>query len=181
MVIKEYTFVAHIESDLVIDIFECEGSASLSYGSSVSSIRTPKEGLIFQEGINGQQHAFHLKTFSTTFFKVAALRAIVRWFPMDLERSIGTGYLDYQVGQLTYESSWRGLTIIWSSLKNKKKSSSIVNKIEYSLFVSQEEDKLKTASQCESSKNIIMHKANCIDANLTNLLNYTHSLSLEKS
>jgi hypothetical protein len=87
--------VTHIESDIIIDIFSCDGSFSLAYGPSTKTTQLPRESAFFREGINGQQHAVHLKTYSTTFFKVTAQRAILRWFPMDTERGIGTGYIDY--------------------------------------------------------------------------------------
>ena len=46
-------------------------------------------------GLPNQPHAFKLNRMSTTFYKVSAELAIVRWFPLNVEKGIGTGYLDY--------------------------------------------------------------------------------------
>ena len=39
--------------------------------------------------------------------------AILRWFPLDIQAGIGTGYLDYKVGSLRYESGVLGVKLIW--------------------------------------------------------------------
>lgn len=37
----------------------------------------------------------------------------MRWFPLIIEKGIGTGYLDYGIGKLRYESGVFGITLIW--------------------------------------------------------------------
>jgi len=46
-------------------------------------------------GLPNQPHAIRINRYSTTFFKIEAQLAIVRWFNMNIEKGIGTGYLDY--------------------------------------------------------------------------------------
>jgi hypothetical protein len=53
-------------------------------------------------GLASQPHAVRVNRLNTTFYKVQAPLAILRWFPLDLEQGVGTGYVDYQVGRLSY-------------------------------------------------------------------------------
>lgn len=64
-------------------------------------------------GLQNQPHAVRINTLSTTFYKIDAPLAIVRWFPFLIEKGIGTGYLDYGIGKLHYESGVFGITLIW--------------------------------------------------------------------
>lgn len=45
--------------------------------------------------ISNQPHAVRVTTYFTTFFRIKAEKAIMRWFPFDIEKKIGTGYIDY--------------------------------------------------------------------------------------
>ena len=47
----------------------------------------------------------------------------MRWFPLDIEKGIGTGYLDYEIGRLSYDSGVLNgvmgeISFVWEGLKN---------------------------------------------------------------
>lgn len=81
---EKYTFVTHAQSDLVVDLFECKGKASLVFGSSIKELQEKKKKELDLTPLGNQIHAIRINRFSTTFFRVTAPKAIVRWFPMDV-------------------------------------------------------------------------------------------------
>ena len=85
--------------------------------------------------LGNQMHAIRINRFSTTFFRVTTPKAILRWFPMDVENQLGTGYLDYEVGHLLYAPAFKGIELTWRSLTPKKKNKNQLFSVNYTLFI----------------------------------------------
>lgn len=85
LVRKEYTFVIHAQTPLILDIFECKGHSSLSYGKEREHLTVNGSHNLDVMGLQDQPHAVRVNQFGTTFYKVTAPLAIVRWFPFLIE------------------------------------------------------------------------------------------------
>lgn len=155
---EKYTFVTHAQSDLVVDLFECKGKASLVFGSSIKELQEKKKKELDLTPLGNQMHAIRINRFSTTFFRVTAPKAIVRWFPMDVQNQLGTGYLDYEVGHLIYASALKGIELTWRSLTPKKKSKNQLVSVNYTLFIAADEESLKAVSQCQLTDGLNIYK-----------------------
>ena len=100
-------------------------------------------------GLPNQPHAVRINQKSTTFYKIHADLAIARWFPLDISKGIGTGYLDYQVGLLKYESGVFGVTMVWEGLsKEDPLASSVILNATHNIYISSKAADLQSGSQC---------------------------------
>ena len=113
IVTNQYTFVTHTQTPLIVDIFECRGKSSIIYDDERNKLDQKNTKNLDIVGLNNQPHAVRINRLTTTFYKVAAQLAIMRWFPLDIERGIGTGYMDYSIGSLKYENGVFGVTFVW--------------------------------------------------------------------
>jgi hypothetical protein len=57
----------------------------------------------------------------------------MRWFPLDIENGIGTGYMDYSIGSLKYENGVFGVTLVWEGLSKGKDVDSSITQASYTL------------------------------------------------
>lgn len=89
-----------------------------------------------------------MNQFGTTFYKISAPLAIVRWFPFLIEEGVGTGYLDFAIGKLAYQSGVFGISLNWGSLVQERDTNSTIEKVMFTLYVSTNTDDLKAASHC---------------------------------
>ena len=94
--------MTHTQSALIVDIFECRGKSSIVYEDERNKLDRKSTKKLDIVGLNNQPHAVRINRLNTTFYKVKAELAIMRWFPLDIDQGIGTGYLDYSVGSLKY-------------------------------------------------------------------------------
>jgi hypothetical protein len=70
--------------------------------------------------------------------------------------------LDYEVGHLLYKATFNGVDFTWTSLSKAKKTESKVMNISYNLFISESEEDLKSASQCELTEGLAVYQQNNI-------------------
>ena len=94
--------MTHTQSPVIVDIFECRGKSSITYDDERSKLDQKSSKKLDIVGLNNQPHAVRINRLSTTFYKVKAELAILRWFPLDIEKGLGTGYMDYSIGSLKY-------------------------------------------------------------------------------
>ena len=102
VVMDNYTFVTHTGSSLILDIFECKGTSNIVYDGVREKLADKKGSKLDMVGLSNQAHAVKIDEKSTTFYKVSGELAILRWFPMNVQKGIGTGYLDYSIGTFKY-------------------------------------------------------------------------------
>lgn len=86
--------MTHTQSSLIVDIFECRGKSTIVYDEFRKNLNNNKNKLDIV-GISNQPHAVRINRMSTTFYKITAELAVIRWFPFDIKKGVGTGYLDY--------------------------------------------------------------------------------------
>ena len=88
--------------------------------------------------VSGQRHAIKIEESSTTFVKVQARDAVVRWLPIDYEAGLGLGYLKFVTGDLKYTAGFKVLSIDYQTLQQRKGSPSDtdIESIVYTLFIS---------------------------------------------
>ena len=136
-----------------MDIFECRGSASVAYGSSVKEIENKKERVLDKIGVPGQPHAVRIERWCTNLLvKVNAPLALIRWLPVNQDDEKGLGYYLYEAGSLKYDSVFREVSFIVEPLKLAKKNIKTKTRIvdiRYNLYISNSEEDLKEASLCE--------------------------------
>jgi len=67
---------------------------------------------------------------------------------MDMQKGIGTGYLDYGVVHPVYKSNFLGLSLTLETLRQLKEANTIIVDANYTLYISDSQEKLNTASHC---------------------------------
>lgn len=87
-------------------------------------------------GLKDQSHAVRVNQFGTTFYKILAPLAIVRWFPFLIEEGIGTGYLDFAIGKISYKSGVFGISLNWESLSQERETNSTIEKVIFTVYIS---------------------------------------------
>lgn len=72
----------------------------------------------------------------TTFYKILAPLAIVRWFPFIIEKGVGTGYLDFGIGKISYQNGVFEINLNWESFSQKRETKSTIEKVIFTVYVS---------------------------------------------
>jgi hypothetical protein len=68
----------------------------------------------------GQTHGIRILNPGTTFIRINSKKSIFKWLPMDPIKEKGMGYLNYEVGSITYSGSLMYLTVLWDSIFPKR-------------------------------------------------------------
>lgn len=100
-------------------------------------------------GIPGQSHAVKIDEFSTLYLKVKAPLATVVWTYLDVESEKGVGYFKYAIGGLEYVSSFQKINFKVGAVYQSKETSTRVDKIKYTLYISDSKEKIQEAVMCE--------------------------------
>lgn len=61
---------------------------------------------------------------------------------------MGTGYIDYAIGKLRYESGVFGITLVWESLSEARDTNSTLDSVSFTLYISTSSSDLQSGSQC---------------------------------
>jgi hypothetical protein len=104
-------FVVHSDGEFMLDVFECKGNANVLYGDSLKNVDKQKQQQLDTIGLSDQKHAVKISQKETTFLKISAERAIIRWLPLDFENERGMGYIKYSKGDMKYSSIFKYINI----------------------------------------------------------------------
>jgi hypothetical protein len=98
-------WVMYPEGSVLLDLFECEDNASILYSKSKADLDSLQSKPLDLIGMPNQPHAIKLLNPGATFIRIHSKKSYFRWLPMDPEKSKGMGYLDYDIGSITYSGS----------------------------------------------------------------------------
>lgn len=133
-------------------------------------------------GLSGQPHAVRVNRYSTTFFQLTAPLALARWFPFDIQKGIGTGYLDFQAGEVHFGVGFFGLDISWQSLSRVADRGSSLDTVQYTLYIASSSAALKSASQCGLQLGAdTLRIEQVVDENRVKKLNISMAYTVQKS
>ena len=77
-----------------------------------------------------------------TFINVTSEHALIRWLPINFENDQGLGYLRFSAGDIRYSSKFKKIIIEYQPLKMLKKTKSKVKEATYTLYVTNDSQKL---------------------------------------
>ena len=71
-------------------------------------------------GMPNQPHAIKIVNPGTTFIRIDSKKSFFRWLPIDSAKEKGMGYLNYDIGKITYSGSLLDLIVQWESVYTKR-------------------------------------------------------------
>ena len=77
------TFLINSDGEFLLDVFECQGDAKISYADILEKLDSSKSKLLESVGISEQKHAVKVVQSPQTFIRVIADNALVRWLPIN--------------------------------------------------------------------------------------------------
>lgn len=90
------------------------------YSNSKADLDTTSTKSLEMIGMPNQPHAIKILNPGVTFLRVSSQKSLVRWLPMDSKKEKGMGYLNYDIGTITYESNLLHLNVNWDSVYMKR-------------------------------------------------------------
>ncbi len=132
------------------------------YSNSKSALDSLESKSLDLIGMPNQPHAIKILNPGTTFLRVKSTRSYFRWLPMNSEKGKGMGYLDYDIGGISYTGSLLKLTVQWDSVFAKRDTKTRIISVEYVLIVGANASAVKDAMNCENykSQNILYYRYN---------------------
>jgi hypothetical protein len=103
-----------------LDLFECRDNATILYSQSKSDLDKLESKSLDLIGMPGQPHAIKIMNPGPTFVRIQSKRSYFRWLPIDAEKGKGMGYLDYDIGTISYTGSLLQLTVQWDPVYAKR-------------------------------------------------------------
>ncbi len=95
-----------------------------------------------------QPHAIKIINPGVTFVRIKSKRSYFRWLPIDTDKGKGMGYLDYDIGSITYTGSLLQLTVQWDPVYAKRETNSKLNQVNYVLIIGPNTPSVKSAINC---------------------------------
>lgn len=77
--------------------------------------------------------------------------ATVLWMPLVEAEERGVGYFKYSIGKLEYKSKFNMIEFLIGGVYRSKQTNTTVQKIVYTLYVSNSKTALQSAVMCEKS------------------------------
>lgn len=79
---NEGNFAIHHNGHVIVDIFECDGKADITYSNEYSDLekKTPRQLDII--GISGQNHAMRVEAMEVLFLNIKINMATLLWMPL---------------------------------------------------------------------------------------------------
>jgi hypothetical protein len=148
LVRKQNRFVLYPKADIILDLFECKGSAEIYYGRTLENIRDRESHKLDIVGIPGQSHALKISASSPLYIDVVADMATVLWMPIDPNRERGIGYFKYAIGGLEYSTRFNKIDFKVGSVYNSKNTSTKPLLVKYTLFIANSKELLQEAVMC---------------------------------
>ncbi len=82
--VNKQTYDIYPEGDFILDVFECRGSAKISYGSSKKKLEESKPKILDMIGMPDQPHAVRLEEgYSNLLLEVRSELSLIRWIGID--------------------------------------------------------------------------------------------------
>ena len=104
-------------------------------------------------GMPGQPHAVVIEKYSTLFLDVKGDLSTVMWMPVNEKEERGLGYINYDIGGLTYKAKYTNIEFRIEGLKRIKETKTRVANLRYTIFVSNTTESLQEAVNCEQIQN----------------------------
>jgi hypothetical protein len=137
------------EGKFIIEVFECEGTASLLLSSKFSKGGSGESEILNWKRF-GQNYVIESEHYGPLFMEVEGNTTLVRWLHANEEKGEGMGYHSYRIPHHKYEFVKKKLVIrVPPIFKNDLKQNYFTTtSIKYTVMISDDETSLKRGIQC---------------------------------